>query len=162
VPALLALGAEVELAAAAGRRVLPVAEFIVGPRRTARLPGELLVAVRIPDASPRARSTFLKLGARRYLVISIAMVAAFIDCDPSGRITVCGIAVGACSPVARRLPALETALVGQRLTPAIADRVEAAHLAGLAPIDDVRATAGYRLDAALTLVRRALQALAHG
>jgi N-methylhydantoinase B len=67
------------------------------------------------------------------------------------------VAVGACSPVARRLPELETALVGQFPDPALA---HADHLAALSTIDDIRAPAAYRRAAALELVRRALAALA--
>jgi CO/xanthine dehydrogenase FAD-binding subunit len=160
VPPLLALSASVELASATGRRVLPLERFVLGPRRTALAPGEIVTAILVPPASPRARSTFLKLGARRYLVISIAMVAAVVDLDDAGRITSCGIAVGACSAVAQRLHDLEHELVGQRLTRELAGQVRAAHVAHLSPIDDVRATAAYRLDAAATLVRRALEQLA--
>jgi len=62
---------------------------------------------------------------------------------------------GAC-----RLPALEAALAGRALDTALADLVTPAHLAPIAPIDDVRGTAAYRHDVALTLVRRALATLA--
>jgi CO/xanthine dehydrogenase FAD-binding subunit len=160
VPALLALSAEVELASAQGRRVLPLERFILGPRRTALAPGELVTAILVPDASPRAKSTFLKLGARRYLVISIAMVSAMVDVDARGRVTACGIAVGSCSAVAQRLADLERDLRGRPLSRALADAVEARHLRPLAPIDDVRGTAAYRIDAAASLVRRALEHLA--
>lgn len=160
VPALLALSASVELASAAGRRTLPLERFVLGPRRTALAPGELVTAILVPPASPRARSTFLKLGARRYLVISIAMVAAVVDRDDADRITACGIAVGACSAVAQRLQDLERELVGQRVARGLAAQVRPAHVAHLSPIDDVRASAAYRRDAAATLVRRALEQLA--
>ena len=160
VPALLSLSAQVEVASAAGRRTLPLDRFVLGPRRTALAPGELMTAVLVPLASPRARSSFIKLGARRYLVISIAMVAAMVDTDDAGRITACGIAVGACSAVAQRLHALEAELAGQRLSKALASQVRPSHLATLAPIDDVRGSGAYRLDAAETLVRRALEQLA--
>jgi CO/xanthine dehydrogenase FAD-binding subunit len=160
VPALLALGAEVELRSASRSRMLPLAEFVVGNRKTACAPDELVTAVLVPKWGERARSTFLKLGARRYLVISIAMVAAAVDLAADGMITRCGIAVGACSPAARRLTALEGELTGRRLAPDLADRVTERHLAPLAPITDVRGTAEYRGDAVVTLVRRALGQLA--
>jgi CO/xanthine dehydrogenase FAD-binding subunit len=159
VPALLALGAEVELASRSGRRVLPLADFVLGNRRTARRPEELVTAVLVPMWGPRARSTFLKLGARKYLVISIAMVAAVLEPDARGRVARCGIAVGACSEVAQRLPALERSLAGAPLDALLGERVRPEHLAGLAPIDDIRGTGEYRAEAALTLVRRALEAL---
>jgi len=159
VPALLALGAEVELASVSGRRVLPLADFVLGNRRTARRPEELVTAVVLPIWGRRARSTFLKLGARKYLVISIAMVAAVVEPDARGRVARCGIAVGACSAVAQRLTALEQSLVGASLDATLGERAEPEHLASLAPIDDVRGTGEYRAEAALVLVRRALEAL---
>jgi CO/xanthine dehydrogenase FAD-binding subunit len=157
IPCLLALDASVELASAAGRRVLPLSRFVLGPRRTERRPDELLVALRIPLPAARARSSFEKLGARRYLVISIVMVAAVAEFRPDGRIARARVAVGACSPVACRLPALEAALAGRHADPAL---VQPEHLAPLTPIDDVRATAEYRRSAALELVRRSVAALA--
>ncbi len=159
VPALLALDAEVELASRAGSRRLPLAEFLLGNRRTARRPDELLVAIEIPKPAAPARATFLKLGARRYLVISIVMVAATLEVA-DGRVTAARVAVGSCSAVARRLPALEAALRGRPCDASLAEAVTADHLAELSPIDDARATAGYRSEAAVTLVRRALETLA--
>ena len=158
VPPLLALDASVELAGPAGRRVLPLAEFILGPRRTALAPDELMVAIRVPRSLEAARSRFLKLGARRYLVISIVMVAAQLALDERGRVADARIAVGSCSAVACRLAGLERALAGAEAGAGLAALVRPEHLAPLRPIDDVRATAAYRLDAARTLVGRALDA----
>ncbi len=155
VPPLMALDAEVELVSATGQRRLPLQQFLLGPRRTALLPGEILAAVVIPDAALLGRSAFMKLGARSHLVISIAMVAARIVVE-GGRVSHAAVAVGACSPVAARLPGVEAALKGSAVAEAAgvlrAEDVQAA----LSPIDDVRATAGYRRDAAVELVRRAV------
>jgi len=160
VPPLLALGAEVELQSVRGTRRLPLGEFVLGNRRTACDPDELVTAVLVPKWDSRARSTFLKLGARRYLVISIVMVAAVAELAGDGTIARAAVAVGACSAVARRLAQLERDLAGRRLAPGIGALVTAEHLAPLAPIADVRGTAAYRLDAAATLVARALERLA--
>jgi CO/xanthine dehydrogenase FAD-binding subunit len=157
VPPLLALDAEVELASATGSRRMPLGEFIVGNRETQRRPDELLTAVWIPRALEDARSTFLKLGARHYLVISISMVAVVILTN-GGKVTAARIAVGSCSAVARRMTALEHDLVGVPIRDGMGDRVTRDHLTALSPIDDVRATAEYRRDASLTLIRRALDA----
>jgi CO/xanthine dehydrogenase FAD-binding subunit len=72
------------------------------------------------------------------------------------------LAVGSCSAVARRLPELERSLLGAPMSPDIGDRVEASHLAALSPIDDIRATASYRGDAARTLIARALEQCVEG
>jgi CO/xanthine dehydrogenase FAD-binding subunit len=155
VPPLLALDARVRLASLEGTRELALGDFVLGNRRTALQPGELLTHIVVPKPPAGSRSVFLKLGARRYLVISIAMVASTTTLDDTGRIGDVRIAVGACSAVAQRLSALEARLTG--LTPAAAAAsVSSADLAGLAPIDDIRASADYRRHAALVLVRRAL------
>lgn len=155
VPPLLALEAEVELAGPSGLRRLPLRDFLLGPRRTARREDELLTAVLIPETALAGTSAFVKLGARAYLVISIAMVAARVVVD-QGRIVDLAIAVGACSATARRLPRVEAALRG--LPSDLAScRIEAGSvIADLAPISDMRATAEYRADAAVELVRRAV------
>jgi N-methylhydantoinase B len=158
IPNLMALDASVEVVGRGGTRALPVRAFSTGYRQTALAPDEIVTALIVPKLAG-ARSTFLKLGARKYLVISIAMVSAVVATDDVGAITTARIAVGACSAVAQRLEALETALIGQPLTSA-ADLVTPDHLAALQPIDDVRATAAYRRAAAEALVRDALADLA--
>lgn len=154
--ALLALDAEVEVQGARGVRRLGLADFVLGPRRTALEPGEIVTAVHVPAHKERGASHFFKLGARHYLVISIAMVSAVIHVDHQGHVSRAGVAVGACSPVARRLPALEARLVGR--SEGFAGALEAGDLDVLSPISDVRGTAEYRRVAAFTLVRRALDA----
>lgn len=157
VPPLLTLDAEVVLTSTAGERRLPLQDFIIGPRSISIEAGELMTAIHIPDASMEGDSHFLKLGARSSLVISIAMAAARITTH-SGLITSAALAVGACGPVATRLGRAERALIGARLNgESIANAVTQAALdEELFPIDDVRADASYRLDAAAELVRRLL------
>jgi len=157
VPPLMTLDAEVELRSQSGARTLPLDAFILGNRRTARLPNELVTAVLVPKASTVGRSAFVKLGARRYLVISIAMAAARVAFDLNGRIAQAAIAVGACSAVAQRLRKLEAALVDQPVG-AVTEIAASISFDELAPIDDVRGSAGYRREAAREIVIRALLA----
>ena len=159
VPPLLALDAEVELVSMVGVRRMPLADFIVGSRKTQRKADELLTVVLVPHALENAASTFLKLGARRYLVISISMVAVVVQVR-NGRVLQARVAVGSCSAVARRLRALEADLVGASVRDGLGRLVRPEHLALLSPIDDVRATAEYRMDASLRLVQRALNSCA--
>lgn len=160
VPPLLMLDASVELQSMAGTRLLPLDAFILGNRQTALRPDELLTAVVVRKRPGRQASRFLKLGARAYQVISIVMVAALLERDDEGRITHAAVAVGACSPVARRLVALEQELVGRSLSaPPFSTLLSPAHFAPLTPVSDVRGTAGYRFDAARLLVGRALDEL---
>ena len=160
MPVLLALGAEVELQSARGERAgCRSTQFVLGSRRTARArrrAGRRACTSR-RSARGRARS-FLKLGGRRYLAISIT--------HGRGRRST-STTTGACrapaspSAAARRWRSAcrrsRRACVGVDRRRDLAACVEPGDLAPLTPIDDLRASADYRLDATATLLRRALR-----
>ncbi len=156
VPALLTMDAAVQLQSCKGGRVMPLASFITGNRKTKRADDEMVTAILVPKSVAAGQGYFYKLGARRYLVISIGMVAMRLLCDSQQKIAEIAIAVGACSEVATRLNDLEQHLCGQPLVGA-ADIVTPSHFAGLSPIDDVRASASYRIDAVEEAVRRLIE-----
>ena len=155
VPCLMALDAEVELSSVRGRRRLDLAAFFTGARQTALQPDELVIAIHIPEEAETGISGFHKLGARHYLVISIAMVAVRLVVE-AGRIILARIAIGACAPVATRLKELEAALVGVSLDeiPEWAQQIDDDIHRSLAPIDDVRASTDYRYRAAAEITQR--------
>jgi len=154
VPPLLALDAKVELRSQeGGTRVLPLSDFITGVRQTVLRSDELVSAVLVPRTSDGMGSAFEKLGSRRYLVISITMTAANVLLGQDGRVADVRIAVGSCSAVAQRLPALEEAIKG-KLPKEVA--VTEDHLSTLAPIDDVRGSGAYRLAAVQEQILRAV------
>jgi CO/xanthine dehydrogenase FAD-binding subunit len=157
VPALLTLDADVELRSAKAIRHLPLGAFILGNRRTALQPGEMVTASRVMKRSAAGASAFVKLGARRYLVISIAMAAARLVVE-NGVVADAAIAVGSCSAVARRLAGVEAALRGRPINEALAEAVLSAPFDELSPIADVRGSAEYRQDAAREIVVRAVRA----
>ena len=161
IPCLLTLDSEVELASLSGRRIMPIGDFISGYRKTVRRADEIVTALLFPRPAAAARGRFLKLGARKYLVISIVMAAAVLSADEDGAITAARIAVGACTPVATRLLELEQALIGARPSDA-AEIVAADHLSPLSPIDDIRASGAFRQSAALDLVRDLLAGFGAG
>lgn len=183
VPPLLCLNATVELASESGTRELPLAEFILGNRQTARQPSELVTAIIVPvfnvssnshtgmtdtdelvaHSQHNLDSRFFKLGARKYLVISIVMAAGIVQWDDNKNLTDCRFSVGSCSPVAVRLPALENDLLGLNLDDLAQGRVNlrelvaAHHVQQLSPIDDVRADAAYRHQAAIACLTELLE-----
>jgi len=159
-PCLMTLDAEVELASRRGRRRLPLGAFLTGARRTTRQADELVIAIHVPASAETGCAGFEKLGARRYLVISIAMVAARLLVS-NGKIDDAAISVGSCAPVAVRLGDLEAALSGVSCGDAgaaVRDNREMIR-AALSPIDDVRGSADYRRDAAAELVARLVSRL---
>jgi len=157
VPPLLTLDAEIELVSVRGVRRLPLASFLQGNRRTDKQPDELVTAILVPNSSLRGQSCFSKLGFRKYLVISVTMVAVRLVMDSRSCISDAFVSVGSCSAVAQRLIELERALVGRPANDSLRGLVQPAHLTALTPIDDVRAGRDYRRSATLVLITRALE-----
>ena len=100
----------------------------------------------------------MKLGAREYLVISVVMVAGLAAFDSDERIVDIRLSLGACSVVAQRLSGLEDMLIGETVDTA-ASIINSADLEEIRPINDFRGTSAFRNDAALTMLRRLLNAL---
>jgi CO/xanthine dehydrogenase FAD-binding subunit len=141
LPPLLVEGATVEVASIRGARVIPLEEFLVGPKRNALEPDELIVSLCVaPSGAPQ---TFMKVGPRNAMVIAVCSLALSVDRE-RGEIRA---AYGSAGPV-----------VG--LVRAPLDRVEGfpdAVAAACSPIDDVRGTAAYRRHAVRVLACRALE-----
>ena len=159
VPPLLTLNAEVVLTSATGTRRLVLAEFLRGPRKTTLNDKELVSGVFVPNASLDGQSHFRKLGARKYLVISITMCAARILVE-NGIVTQAALAIGSCGPDAARLPKVESALIGQPLDARLID--DATVAVHLSPIDDARADAEYRAHAAAEVLRSVVRDITGG
>ncbi len=160
-PALLVAEAIVTVVSAAGTRRLPIAEFFVGPGRTALAPGELVTSVRLPlgESTPADRvvERFVKVGPRREQVISVVSLAARAVIRPDGALATVRLALGSVAPTPVRARAAERALAGR--LPDAAARRDAARAVqrDIAPIDDVRAPARYRRLAAAVLLDRFLR-----
>lgn len=157
LPVLCALEATVHLASADGQRELPVSDFLVGPKRTARRAGELIVAV---SMMPRSQwQGFAKVGTRNAMVISVASACLVVSGD--GRH--CALALGSVGPTVVRCTDAEghfTAVSeGGTTAWSARDRTRFADLAAGAarPIDDHRSTAAYRRHAIGVLARRLLE-----
>lgn len=156
IPPLLTFDAHLALVGPRRTRRMPLSEFLLGPRKTALGAGEIVTAIYVGHTEPGTVSSFMKLGSRKYLVISIAMVAVLLRVEEN-RLRDVRISVGACSPVARRMTVLEDALNGQPVS--VLNRPEMfapRNMPELSPLSDVRGTSEYRLDAVGTLCRRAL------
>jgi CO/xanthine dehydrogenase FAD-binding subunit len=140
LPPLLIGDAVVELASGRGERTIPLTEFLTGAKRNALAVDELIVAVRVRPAS--GPETFMKVGPRNAMVISVVSLALSVDRE-RGEVRA---AFGSAGPV----PALVTApLDGLDGFP---ERVAAA----ASPIDDVRGSAAYRRHSLRVLAARAL------
>ena len=153
LPVLLALDAVIVVAGPQGLAEIPYSGFHLGYRRTALLPGQIIVRVRIPLPSAGSVQRFRKVGTRAAQAISKVMVA-MVGRVEAGRIAHLRLAAGSVAATPVLLAAAGEAARG--LPPGL----EAAEVAGraaaaeVAPIDDVRSTAEYRTFALERVVRR--------
>ncbi|MDW3213088.1 MAG: FAD binding domain-containing protein [Ilumatobacteraceae bacterium] len=154
LPVLVALDAEIHLVASGGRRSMPVAEFMLGVKRTALEPGELIEAITVPVLD--GWQGYSKVGVRNAMVIATA--SACVATDTPGRTV--RIALGSVGPTIVRCHDAEQ-VVGEAVdwaggTIDVAAADEAGRLAAAAsrPIDDHRSTADYRRHAVGVMVRR--------
>jgi CO/xanthine dehydrogenase FAD-binding subunit len=141
LPPLLVGDASVELASVRGTRTLPLRDFLVGPKRNALEPDELIAGVLV--RRPRGRETFMKVGPRNAMVIAVCSLAVRVDPE-DGVVTA---SFGSAGPTAGLVQA-PLAEAGD-----FPDRVAEA----AAPIDDVRGSARYRRHALRVLAARALE-----
>jgi CO/xanthine dehydrogenase FAD-binding subunit len=162
LPPLLASGAQVEVASAErGARSLPLDEFLIGPKRNALGPDELITAIAVPAVT--GPQQFSKIGTRNAMVIAVAAFAVALDPE-RGKV---GTGIGSAGPVvmaaasAERFVADALAEEGlwdsrDALDEGVLQRFGELVAAAASPITDVRGTDVYRRHALAVMARRTL------
>ena len=157
LPVLSALDAVVHLASARGERSLPVHEFMVGVKRTAREPGELITAITVPILT--GWQGYAKVGVRNAMVIALASACVAVDMGARS----VRLALGSVGPTILRCPDAEqfaaesVDFADRRATAAVVARFGQLAAAASRPIDDHRSSAEYRRHAIGVLAARLLR-----
>lgn len=166
---LMALGASVRLATVRGERVVPLAEFFTGVRRTVMAPDEMLVDISIPAMKSNQRGMFIKLGLRRAQAISVVNTAVILTLengskgsDQPGGVLGAAITLGSVAPKIIHAEAAEALLSGGKLDGATITQAAELAMQAARPIDDIRGSAAYRREMVRVCVSRSLHALANG
>jgi xanthine dehydrogenase small subunit len=154
VPALLALDAEVCLVGPDGERHVPVERLTTGVRRTVLRPAEVITRVDVPLGAFERDLRSYKVSRRYDDDISTVSATFALAQDDAGRVTSVRIVFGGTAPTVARCPAAEAAVIGHLWDQQTLDAALAALEADLAPVSDVRASAGYRRLVAAGLLRR--------
>ena len=141
LPPLLVSDAQVQIASVRGERRVAIADFLLGVKRNALEPDEIVVSIRVEPR--RVAQTFMKVGPRNAMVISVCSLALQVDRE-RGELRA---AFGSAAPTVR--------LVTAPLDEAESFPAQVAEAAS--PIDDVRGSAAYRRHALTVLTRRALE-----
>jgi xanthine dehydrogenase small subunit len=149
----MALDAEVTLASPAGKRTLPVEQFVNGYRKTALKPDEVIASIRVPLPSDGKQFAAYKLSKRFDQDIS-TVVAAFALKAEGGKVASLRAVYGGLAATTKRATNVEQALLGKPWTPAALSKIDDPIAKDFQPLTDFRGTAAYRLRAAAGLIRR--------
>jgi carbon-monoxide dehydrogenase medium subunit len=157
IPSLIALKAVCVIAGPNGSREVPAEDFCTGPSTNVLQPGEILVALRLPQRRPKSGSHYRRFIPRNEMDIAVVGVAADLSLDDSGqKITAARIAVGAVAPKPLFAAEASAALVGQPADEKSIAQAARAARALARPIDDMRGTVEFRLHVTEVLVRRVI------
>jgi len=155
-PPLLVLDASVTVEGPAGRRSLPVRELFAGVKRTSLAPGELIASIELPALPDSARTAFLKKQRIRGHDLAVLNMAGLLDREAG----LLRVAIGSCAPTPVLLPPARASLDGP-VNPLL-EELDALAQEAIAPIDDLRGSAGYRRALVPVFLRRLLEALFKG
>jgi len=156
-PALIVYDAELEIVSGRGTRRVPYDRFHTGYKQMDLGADELVARVYLPKRSATWRQYYRKVGTRRAQAISKVCMAVACDVAAGGLVNDVRIALGSVAPTVVRARAAEAALLGHQLSADTIAAAEAALEREIAPIDDIRSNARYRLRVARALLREALR-----
>lgn len=151
-PVLLALDATIVVASRGGERRVPMGELFMGYRKTALLPGELLVRVELSDPPPTAKVVGYKVSKRREMDISAVAAGLYVQVE-GGVVTAARLGFGGMAATPARARAAEAALVGQPWSQAACDAAALRIADDFAPLSDHRGSAWYRATVAANFLR---------
>ena len=158
VPPLMAYDSSVLLTSSSGVREVALADFFEGPGQTVMAQDEILTEVRLAKMPPATASTFIKLGQRRSMAISMVSVATRLTLDDKGKLSDARIVLGSVAPTPIHARTAEKTLAGEVPSHELLGRAATEAGDDATPISDVRASEAYRKNMTEVLVRRALLA----
>jgi CO/xanthine dehydrogenase FAD-binding subunit len=151
-PPLAVYEAEVEIVSARGRRRVPFTSVFTGVKKTILGPGELIEAVYVPIPKRPSRQLWRKVGTRAAQAISKTVAAGLLWLARDGTVEELRFALGSMAPTVRRLAKAEAFVKGKKLTREVVHEACALLRQDVAPIDDIRSTAEYRLTVSQNLL----------
>lgn len=167
IPALLALEAKVVIVSKHLAKEVSLVDFFAGPGKTILAPGEIVTHVKVPLPGVNENCQFAKIGKRKAMAISVVNGAVKLQLDSNGEtVSKAVIAVGAVAPTVTRLWNVEKFLTGGKVNKKSLRLIQELIAEEVKPIDDIRASAGYRKKVAAVLVEglidKAWQSLREG
>lgn len=166
---LMALGALLTLRSRTQERVVPLARFYEGVRKTVMQPDEMLVDISFPAMEMNSAGVFIKLALRQAQAISLVNVAVILNLfghnasvNGNGTVEKAAITLGAVAPVIIHAKEAEEFIIGRQLDEGTLEQTAKLAQTAATPIDDVRSSAEYRREMVRVCTLRALRDIAGG
>jgi carbon-monoxide dehydrogenase medium subunit len=153
---LVALDAEVDVAAKGRIRTSTVGDLIVDFFDTTLEPDEMITRIRVPVPAPATGTSYVKFVSRSAEDRTCLGVAAVVDCAPDGTCRDLRVAAIGAAPTPLRVPEAEAAVSGNRLTPSVLDELVDAYVERSDPFSDIRGSAAYRRHVLPALIAEAV------
>ena len=154
-PALIALGATVKIIGPDGEKTMPLEEFFILPdinpqRENVLEPNEVVTEVHVPKPAKNTKSFYIKARERGSFDFALSSVAAAFEMNGS-TCRAASIVLGGVAPIPWRSKEAEAALIGKRITEAVAKRAGSEAVRNAEPLNDN----GYKVRLTQNLVTRA-------
>jgi len=159
IPVFMALDANLKLVSAKEERTVPLREFIVGKRKTALKPSEILAEVSFRLPVGHSWTAYEKLGRRNMLIIAMVNEALHLTLEDDLR-TVRSARI-ALNRLSRKTPALavrtEDFLKGKRISDETVTQAQKVLASELSLTSDFRGSGAYRTEVAQVYLKRLVQ-----
>jgi xanthine dehydrogenase iron-sulfur cluster and FAD-binding subunit A len=159
---LMALGANVTLLSAHGKRTVPLKEFYIGVRKTVMQADEMLIDISFPALKKSQHGTFVKLALRRAQAISLVNATIILDLKADTTVKSAVITLGAVTPIITHAEEAEKFLTQKKLNKKNIAKCAELAMQAAHPIDDVRSSAAYRYEMVRVITARGLTAILDG
>jgi carbon-monoxide dehydrogenase medium subunit len=156
IPPLLVFNADVHILGVTAEKTISLDDFLVGPGQTKLVEGELIRSVSFKLLTGGWGTSFIKLGKRNGMAISVVSAAALLRYSADGKIAQARISLGSVAPRVIRSPNAERILIGQYPTSKILEEASRVCIEDISPISDIRSSAEYRRRSAKVIVNRVL------
>ena len=155
VPPMIAAGAIASVVGPNGRREVPMADIVTGPRKTSLAHGEIVVSFQLPKRPPNSGDAYLRFTPRTEMDIAVVGCGVNLTLDNDGTCTAARVALGAVADRPLLVEDAANALIGTEIDDDVLEKLAVAASAACNPIDDKRGTIEYRTEVAGVLAQRA-------
>ena len=155
---LMAYDAQFRLLSTQGKKIVPVEEFFIGPKKTILEPAQLLTRIILPLPSERTCGCWIKIGKRKALIIATITLALVVEmAEDNKTVNDVRTCLGSVAPTPIEIKEIREKMVDKKFSELDFNQLGQIVEDKISPIDDIRGTREYRKDVAKEIMINALK-----